>query len=146
LRIAISFASELLTSSGKNFTRGCIARKYFIYFILRFFAPMLRNDIDALQRSSSNRFREKHGGTESFPILMCLDFVTYCYCCRTPWPLRSSLGAVTVGNLANARGFYCRLKTGFVSNLHFLSKHSRVHQAFSGAAIARSLVYIAKVS
>lgn len=78
-----------------------------------------------------------------FPDLMCPDFVTYCYCCRTPWPLRSSLGAVTVGNFVNARGFYCHLKTGFVSNLHFLSSASSI---LGSSYCSFSFVYIAKVS
>lgn len=48
-------------------------------------------------------------------------------------------GAVTVGNFVNARGFYCRLKTGFVSNLHFLEciKHPRT---------ASPVAHIAEVS
>lgn len=61
---------------------------------------------------------------------MCLDFVTYCYCCRTPWPLRSSLVAVTVGNFAKAR-----LLLSFGNKLCFKLIHflSRVHQAFSSS-------------
>ena len=56
------------TSSGSNFTRGCTARGYFIYFIPQLFAPMLRNDIGALQLSGTAPIVfAKHDGSPKVP-------------------------------------------------------------------------------
>lgn len=89
-----------------NFIRGNINRKYYqsclLYFSTFRLSASERHRCSATaERNSSNRFRETRWYPK-FSDLMCLDFVTYYYCC-TLWPLLSSLEAVTVVNFVKAR-------------------------------------------
>lgn len=118
------------TSPAEFFFGDNIIRKYYQLLLLYFSAFRLnvpkRHRRATAERNSSNRFRETRRYPK-FSDLMCLDFVTYCYCCRTLWPLYSSLEAVTVGNFSKARlllSFENRLCFKLTFSLEYI-KHSR---------------------